>query len=186
MLALFYENGRGHELPGTLDWVEQVLINRAYISGTSYYDSADQFLFFLSRLLQNSAGVRQRLWPVFKDRVLERFGAEGDSLSLAARIIAATVVDLVDDRDLKTLLFMQREDGSWGNSWIYRWGKFGVKIGNDGVTTALAIQAIQKVQLLHKMQSNALTKPSLLLSNIFNQLATYYISRVIAVVQLVL
>ena len=178
VLTLFYENGRGHEIPGTLDWVEQVLINRAYISGTYYYVSADQFLFFLSRLLQNSAEVRQRLGPVFKDRVMERFGAEGDSLSLAARITAATVVDLVDDRDFETLLSMQCEDGSWGNSWFYKYGSSGILIRNDGVTTALAIQAILQAQLLRKMQSNTPTRPSPLLSTIFGQLASYYISKV--------
>jgi hypothetical protein len=169
VLTLFYENGRGHELPGTLDWVEQVLINRAYTSGTYYYISADQFLCFLSRLFQNSAEVRQRLAPVFKDRVIERFGAEGDSLSLAARIIAATVVGLVDDQDLKTLLSIQREDGSWGDSWIYRYGTTGIRIRNDGVTTAFAIHAIQQVELLRKMQSNTPTKPSPLLSTTFNE-----------------
>jgi len=172
VLTLFYENGRGHELPGTLDWVEQVLINRAYISGTYYYVSADHFLFFLSRLLQNSAEVHQRLAPVFKDRVMDRFGAEGDSLSLGARIIAATVVGLVDDRDLKTLLSMQREDGSWGDSWFYQYGLSRIRVRNDGVTTALAIQAIQQVQLLHKMRTRTPTKPSPL-STIFNQLVSF-------------
>jgi hypothetical protein len=80
-------------------------MNRAYISGTCYYVSADQFLFFLSRLLQNSPEVCQRLGRIFEDRVIEHFGAEGDSLSLATRIIAATVVDLMDDRNLGTLLY---------------------------------------------------------------------------------
>ena len=164
MLTLFYKYGRGHELPGTLDWVEQVLINRAYISGTSYYVSADIFLFFLSRLLQNSPEVRQRLGRLFKDRVMERFGAEADSLSLAVRIITATVVDLVDDRDLETLLFMQCEDGSWGDGWLYRYGRFGLLIGNDGATTALAIQAIQQVQRLCSMQSSVPTEHFPLLS----------------------
>ena len=167
VLTLFYENGRGHELPGTLSWIEQVLINRAYISGTCYYASGDQFLFFLSRLLQNSAEVRQRLGPAFKDRVMERFGAEADSLSLASRIIAATVVDLADDRNLKTLLSMQCEDSSWGKSWFYKYGSSGILIKNDGVTTALAIQAIQQVQLVpRKIQSNTPNKPSPLLSTL--------------------
>ena len=172
VLTLFYKHGRGHELPGTLDWVEQVLINRAHISGTYYYASADQFLFFLSRLLQNSPEVRQRLGRIFKDRVMERFGAEGDSLSLAARIIAATVVDLVDDRDLETLLFMQCEDGSWGDGWLYRYGRFGLLIGNDGATTALAIQAIQQFQRLCSMQSNIATKPFPLHSTVYNWLVS--------------
>ena len=103
VLTLFYSNGRGHELSRTLDWVEEVLRNRAYISGTYYYYSADQFLFFLSRLLSVSPELRQRLGAVFKERILERFGVEADSLSLAARIIGATVVGLVDERDLETL-----------------------------------------------------------------------------------
>ena len=169
MLTLFYKHGRGHELPETLDWIEQVLINRAYISGTYYYASADQFLFFLSRLLQNSPEVRQRLGRIFKDRVMERFGAEADSLSLAARIIAATVVDLVDDRDLETLLRTQREDGSWGDGWFYKYGSSGILIRNDGVTTALAIRAIQEVQ---RLKSSTPTKPSPLLSTVYNRLVS--------------
>jgi hypothetical protein len=172
VLTLFYKHGRGHELPGTLDWVEQVLINRAYISGTYYYVGADLFLFFLSRLLQNSPEVCQRLGRIFKDRMMERFGAEADSLSLAARIVAAMVVDLVDDRDLETLLSMQREDGSWGDGWFYKYPSSGVLIRNDGLTTALAIQAIQQVQQLRSMQSNTLTKSSPLLSTVYNWLAS--------------
>lgn len=172
MLTLFYAHGRGHELPGTLDWVEQVLMNRAYISGTYYYVSADLFLFFLSRLLQNSPEVRQRLGRIFKDRVMERFGAEADSLSLSARIIAATVIDLVNDRDLETLLCMQREDGSWGDGWFYKYGSSGILIRNDGVTTALAIQAIQQVQRLRGMQSNQPIKPSPFLSTLYNRLVS--------------
>ncbi|KAG6900636.1 hypothetical protein C0993_006740 [Termitomyces sp. T159_Od127] len=115
VLNLFYQYGRGHELSATLDWVEQVLKNRAYISGTYYYVGADHFLFLVSLLLQNSAEVRKRLGPIFKERVMERIGTEGDSLTLAVRILAATVVDLVDERDYKSLLSMQCEDGSWGH-----------------------------------------------------------------------
>jgi hypothetical protein len=147
-------------------------MNRAYISGMYYYASADQFLFFLSRLLQNSPEVCQRLGRIFKDRVMERFGAEADSLSLSARIIAATVVDLVDDRDLQTLLIMQREDGSWGDGWFYKYGSCGILIRNDGVTTALAVQAIQQVQRLRSMQSNIPTKPFPLMSTVYNWLVS--------------
>ena len=155
VLYLFYENGRGHELVKTLDWVEQVLINRAYIAGTCYYVSADQFLFFLSRLLHNAPEVRQRLGSIFKERIIERFGVEADPLSLAARILAATTLDIVvDDRDLHTLLSMQSENGSWKNGWFYRYGLSGIKIRNDGVTTALAIRAIQEAKQLRKLNTN--------------------------------
>ena len=117
VLSLFYTHGRGHEIPETFDWVAKVLKNRAYIAGTYYYVGGDLFLFFLSRLLKISSEVRQRLEPLFKERVRERFGVEADSLFLAARIIAAVTVDIeVDRRDLEALLSMQREDGLWGNS----------------------------------------------------------------------
>ena len=153
VLNLFYENGRGHELPRTLDWVEQVLTNRAYIAGTYYYATADQFLFFLSRLLQNSSEVRQRLGPMLKERIVERFGAEADPLSLASRIIAACTVNIVDHRDLETLLSMQSEDGSWKNGWFYKFGATGISIRNDGATTALAIRAIREAEQLWETQS---------------------------------
>ncbi|KAG6891532.1 hypothetical protein C0992_005067 [Termitomyces sp. T32_za158] len=157
VLDLFYQNGRGHELSETLDWVEQVLKNRAYISGSYYYVSADHFLFFLSRLLQDSVELRGRLEPIFRERVMERFGTEGDSLSLALRIIAATVVDLVDERDFKSLLSMQCEDGSWSDSWFWKYGASPILIQNDGVTTAFAIRSIEQVQSLRKRQSNTST-----------------------------
>ena len=153
VLNLFYKNGRGHELPKTLDWVEQVLTNRAYIAGTYYYATADQFLFFLSRLLRNSSEVRRRLGPILKERIVERFGAEADPLSLASRIIAACAVDTVDHRDLETLLSMQSEDGSWKDGWFYKFGATGISIRNDGVTTALAIRAIQEAEELWNTQS---------------------------------
>jgi hypothetical protein len=64
ILSLFYENGRGHELHETLDWVAKVLENRAYTGGTYYYVF---FLFFLSRLLKISLEVRQRLEPMLNE-----------------------------------------------------------------------------------------------------------------------
>ena len=146
VLGLFYKHGRGHELHETLDWVAKVLKNRAYIAGTYYYVGGDLFLFFLSRLLKISSEVRQRLEPMFKERVQERFGVEADSLSLAARILAAVAVDIVDRRDLETLLSMQCEDGSWGNSWFFKTPETAIRIRNDGVTTALAVHAIQQVE----------------------------------------
>ena len=82
---------------------------------------------------------------MFKERVRERFGVEADSLSLAARILAAVAVDMVDRRDLETLLSMQLKDGSWGNS-FFRIQETAIRIRNDGVTTALALRAIQEVE----------------------------------------
>ena len=167
VLNLFYKNGRGHELPKTLDWVEQVLTNRAYIAGTYYYTTADLFLFFLSRLMHNSSEVRQRLGPMLKERIVERVGAEADPLSLASRIIAACTVGIVDHRDLETLLSMQSEDGSWKNGWFYKFGASGILIRNDGVTTALAIRAIQEADQLRKTQR----KPNPFMTSVWDILA---------------
>jgi len=110
--------------------------------------------FFFSRLLKISSEVRQRLEPMFKERVQERFGVEADSLSLAARILAAVAVDMVDRRDVDTLLSMQCIDGSWGNSWFIKTPKTAILIGNDGVTTALAVRAIQQVESKLKTHNN--------------------------------
>ena len=147
VLGFFYTHGRGHELQETLDWVEKVLKNRAYTAGTYYYVGGDLFLFFLSRLLKISSEVRQCLEPMFKERIKERFGVEADSLSLAVRILAAVTVEIkVDRRDLERLLSMQREDGSWGNSWFFKSPETAMRFRNDGVTTALAVHAIQEVE----------------------------------------
>ena len=148
VLCLFYANGRGHELDETFDWVTKILENRAYTTGTYYYVGGDLFLFFLSRLLRSSAEVCQRLGPVFKERVQERFGMEVDALSLAARIIAAAAVGIVNRQDLDSLLSMQCEDGSWGKCWFFRTPGTGIRVRNDGLTTALSIRAIKEVEKL--------------------------------------
>jgi hypothetical protein len=43
---------------------------------------------------------------------------------------------------------MQGEDGGWGTGWVYRYGSSGIQIGNRGVTTALAINAIKGMREL--------------------------------------
>jgi hypothetical protein len=99
-----------------------------YTAGTYYYVGGDLFLFFLSHLLKFSSEVRQRLEPMFKERVQERFGVEADSLSLAARIIAAVTVDIVVDRqDVESLLSMLMgkpvvfQNSRNGNTNLQRW-----------------------------------------------------------------
>lgn len=47
VLTLFYLHGRGAELKETLDWVEAVLIHRAYTSGTRYYEPPEAFLLYV-------------------------------------------------------------------------------------------------------------------------------------------
>lgn len=148
VLTLFYSNGRGSELRETFEWVYEVLKNQAYTNGTLYYYSADTFLYFVSRLLSVSIYARQRMGQLFAKRVAEHFNAEGDALALAMRIHAAAAVDLCDSRDYEQLRRMQEADGSWPMGWMYRLPASGILIGNRGMTTAFAVQAIRSYKEL--------------------------------------
>ncbi|KAH9034151.1 HAD-like domain-containing protein [Lactarius hengduanensis] len=149
ILRLFYSRGRGHELSHTLDWVLGVLEHRAYLDGTRYYETAECFLFFAAQLLRATPdpNLHARLAPLLRARIEERTGAaSGDALALAMRVLAGTVVGLRLAHDLALLLPLQREDGGWGPGWMYKYGSSGVKIGNRGLTTALALNAISALQ----------------------------------------
>ena len=125
--------------------MENVLIHRAYIGGTLYYKTPETFLFFLARLMRDAAEVRQRLGQIFSARISELFGTKSDALALAMRIIAAASMALTHKPDVHHLLSMQQLDGSWTEGWFYKYGSSGLLIGNDGVTTALALQALEAV-----------------------------------------
>ncbi|KAI0064798.1 HAD-like protein [Artomyces pyxidatus] len=147
-LSLFYSRGRGSELPDALAWVEGTLQHRAYLDGTLYYHTAESFLFFISRLLQSSddKALHTRLAPLLKERLAERIGASGSALALAMRIIACASVGVRDELDLRGLLQLQLEDGGWEASGIYRYPTSGVTVGNRGLTTAFALNAIAAVE----------------------------------------
>jgi hypothetical protein len=147
VLTLFYSRRRGHELANTLDWLLSLLEHRAYLDGTRSYETPECFFFFAARLLRiaNDAPLRARLAPLLRARILERAGRPGDALALAMRVLAGAAVDLRMDRDLEALLLLQCEDGGWELSWIYRLHTSGGKIGNRGLTTALALNAIAAV-----------------------------------------
>ena len=141
-------HGRGHELGATLDWVYSVLKTRAYTEGTHYYFGGDTFLFFLSRLLSVSPEVSKRFIDLFRARVVERFGVDGDAQQLAMRIIAGVVMGVRMVTDYERLVEMQEEDGSFPMGWAYHHAYTGVVFGNKGWTTALAVQAIKAFKAL--------------------------------------
>jgi hypothetical protein len=122
-----------------------VLAYRAYLDGTRYYETAECFLFFSARLLRCARGdatLHARLAPLLRERILERAGCPGDALALAMRVLSGATVGLCMERDLAALLPLQWEDGGWEPGWIYKYGSSGLKIGNRGLTTALALNAI--------------------------------------------
>ncbi len=147
VLTFFYVHGRGHELPETFAWVLAILQHRAYLDGTIYYYGADTFLFFLSRLLKGSP-IHEHIAPLFSQRILERVGKVGDALALAMRIIAACTVHVEDalGSDIQQLKGMQEVDGGWPIGWICKYGSKDILIGNRGLTTALAMKALELVE----------------------------------------
>ena len=144
VLTLFHSRGRGHELANTLEWVLGVLEHRAYLDGTRYYETAECFLFFSARFLHEirDEALHARIAQLLRERVFERAGCTGDALALAMRVIVGAAVGVRMERDLAALLPLQYEDGGWEPGWIYKYGSSGIKIGNRGLTTALALNAI--------------------------------------------
>ena len=145
VLYLFLQNGREQEALPTFNWVLKVLLSRAYLDGTRYYQSPDIFLFFLTRLsgVIRSKNLLHQLTPPLTARVQERVGAPGNAISLAARVIACKTLGINNDRDIEILKGMQCEDGSWPVEWVYRFASFGLDVGNRGLSTAFAVKAIQ-------------------------------------------
>ena len=82
------------------------------------------------------------LGSLLRARIQERVGQSGNALDIAVRIIVCKWLDLDGDCDCQTLLGMQRKDGGWDAGCMYAYGSTGLKIGNRGVTTAMAIQAL--------------------------------------------
>lgn len=149
-LTFFYMHDRGHELRATLDWVYDILKTRAYTEGTLYYFGGDTFLFFLSRLLSVSPEVFDRFGALYRERVFERSGAEGDAQQLAMRVIAGAATGMRMIVDCERLVSMQNEDGSFPMGWAYKHGSTGMLFGNQGWSTALAAQAMKAFQTLDK------------------------------------
>ncbi|KIJ47728.1 hypothetical protein M422DRAFT_85847, partial [Sphaerobolus stellatus SS14] len=142
ILTFFFRNRRGMEVKETLAWVFQVLKNREYLNGTDYYVTAETFLHALARLLPSIPDVPKEILDTFKEAIQERLGMPGDALTLALRIIAAARAGLCAERDLTCLLEMQKSDGSF-DGYIYRFRRSGILIGNNGLATALGLQAMK-------------------------------------------
>ena len=132
-----------------------VLKHRAYLDGTRYYETAECFLFFASRLMLESGDemLHGQLSLLLRERILERAGASGDALALSMRVLAGIAVGVRLERDLAELLQLQYEDGGWGPSWVYKYGGTGIKIGNRGLTTAFALKAIEALRSSPQLQS---------------------------------
>lgn len=150
VLTLFHSRNRGHELVRTYTWLRDILRHRAYVDGTLYYDSAEWFLYHINRLISRSADAdaKRELGDMLKERVEERIGAPGDALSLSMRLVVCASMGVPDRRDLQTLLSVQEEDGGWEPSRLCGFPRLNLWLGNRGVTTAIAVNAIEAMRSL--------------------------------------
>ena len=150
VLSLFYQYGRGYQLSETLNWVQQVLLRRAYVYGTSYYPVPESFFFFLWRLLVRLKTCRARIYRRMRCllvvRLKERIGVPVDAASLAMRLIVCHQVGIRDVRGLQELLSMQEADGGWEMGTLYSYASKKLHLGNRGASTALAVDAIRRCQ----------------------------------------
>lgn len=149
VVRLFFTYGRGGDpaLQPTWQWIKNVLFHRAYMSGTRYYHTPEAFLYFFARLLHENRGSRQvqEMAPLLRERIRESMNSDtgGDAMTLAMRLLAGYYCGLSNRTDMSRLLALQREDGSFGQGWLCRYGKSQVLLGSRFLTVALAVRAIE-------------------------------------------
>ncbi|KAJ5762333.1 HAD-like protein [Penicillium nucicola] len=145
VLTVFHKYGRSHELPTTLEWMVNILLNRAYIKGTRYYANAEWFLYYMVRLLREStdATLQERIQSILRTRVAERIGSPGDAFCLGMRVLACKHLEIENYPDRQKLLDMQQEDGGWEASCLYYFPGKNLEVGNRGASTAFALKALE-------------------------------------------
>ncbi|KAI5465254.1 HAD-like domain-containing protein, partial [Mariannaea sp. PMI_226] len=150
ILRLFYRFGRGDDarIKATEAWVIQCLATRAYQHGTRHYTTAESFLYFTALWYSEcgSASLRSKLDLLLRDALIERVHVPVNPLALAMRIAACQAVG-IDQRmlhiDINMLLEIQDRDGGWPPGHFCRFGSTGDKVGNRGITTALAANILK-------------------------------------------
>ena len=175
ILTFFSVNDRARDLPKTLAWVLAVLRNRAYKHGTYYYVTPETFLYFVSRLLRLSAPdvLPADTCALLVERIREQLGNPGDALALSMRVLVAHELGITAEAlsDCSRLLDMQNADGSWPVGWCYKYGWSGILLGNQGLTTAMAVDAVRRCAGLGKystvrLKSRAECCPMLMPNNL--------------------
>lgn len=150
VVRLFYAYGRGSEpgLQATKDWIQDVLFFRGYLNGTRYYHQPDVYLYFFARLLVENAtsDMFRSTAALLRERLSERINCPADALGLGMRVLACHWMGMRNELDLKQLLTMQQEDGSFAVGWLCQYGKSCMKLGNRGLTTALAVAAVEALR----------------------------------------
>lgn len=128
-----------------MEWIYNILLNRAYINGTRYYPNAEWFLYYVTRLLgvSNDPTLQERFEAPLRKRVAERVGADGDACCLGMRVLACNYLGIENHPDRQKLADMQLEDGGWEASCMYMFPGADRKVGNRGTSSAFAVKALE-------------------------------------------
>lgn len=124
-----------------------MLRTRAYEHPARYYHLPDFLLYYISDLCAQNRDAKEldTLRAMLYDCLEERMASTADPPSAAFRLIAANNLHMDNKRDRNILLLSQQVDGKW-TGWIYRYGTSGILYGSDGLTTALALTALNGYQ----------------------------------------
>lgn len=150
MLRLAHRLGRGSDprVRKTEEYVVSCLENRACLYGSRHYTTPESFLYFVARLYDECGGpdgnsrLRERL-GVVKRELLARVGVSANPLALALRIAACQFAGIepnLYEKDLEEFKSLQQADGGWPAGHFCCYGRTRARIGNRGLTTALAIR----------------------------------------------
>ncbi|KAI0145410.1 HAD-like protein [Xylariaceae sp. FL1272] len=157
ILRMFHKFGRGSDprIVKTERWVVDCLRNRACLDGNRHYSTPETFLYFVARLYAACSKPLKAKLEIIKDELENRLNIEVNPLSLAFRLAAcqfAGVEPALYNRDLKRLLSLQEEDGGWPDGHFCRLGRTGARIGNRGLTTAMALKILKHEEQKHSDQ----------------------------------
>jgi hypothetical protein len=134
---------REQEAKITEDYVFEHLHTGSYLEGTRYYPSPDIFLYFLSRLVDRFPYFRERFGDLLRQELERRIGKTRAPLDLAAQIIAAKAVGILNEIDAYELILSKNGCGGWPANAFFRFGTRVGFFGCSALTTAFALGALE-------------------------------------------
>lgn len=150
ILRVFHKFGFGSDprIKKTEDYVVNCLNNNACLNGNRHYSTPESFLYFVARLYVETRSdfLRKRLNGI-KTQLQERLNVPTNPLALALRLFACQSVNVdpqLYKKDLEILTSLQDEDGGWPPGHFCCFGRTGARIGNRGLTTALAVRILRQ------------------------------------------
>ncbi|KAL3471105.1 HAD-like protein [Aspergillus californicus] len=154
IIRAFYRFGRGSDprIRETEDWVIRCLETRACLYGNRVYSTPETFLYFTARLYVEcgEGRLKSRLHGI-QDALYEQLNTTTNPLSLALRVASCQTIGInraFYAQDLRRLAVLQEQDGGFPAGHFCRMGRTGAKIGNRGLTTALAVKILRHEESL--------------------------------------